>query len=68
MLILTLKEGDQVRVGEGSDQVIVKFAVRETSGRIRLGFTAPPGTPVHREHVYQRIKAGGPRRAIRGRS
>ena len=66
MLILTLKEGDQVRVGEGPDQVIVKFTLG-VRGQIRLGFAAPEHMPVLRESVYQRMRAGGPRRAVRGR-
>ena len=26
-------------------------------GQVRLGFTAPPNVAVHREEVYERIKA-----------
>ena len=53
MLILTRRMGESVMIG---DQVTVTV-LGVKGGQVRLGFTAPPNVAVHREEVYERIKA-----------
>jgi carbon storage regulator len=52
MLVLTRKIGESIRVGEG---IIIK--VLETGGgQAKIGITAPPQMPIHREEIYLRIR------------
>ncbi len=52
MLVLTRKSGESIRLGEA---IIIK--VLETSGRqVKIGITAPPQMPIHREEIYLRIR------------
>ncbi|MFC1484264.1 carbon storage regulator CsrA [Candidatus Neomarinimicrobiota bacterium] len=52
MLVLTRKAGESIRVGDG-----IILTVLECAGKyVRVGITAPPQLPVHREEVYLRIK------------
>jgi len=53
MLILTRRTGESVKIG---DQVTVTV-LGVKGGQVRLGITAPPNVAVHREEVYERIKA-----------
>ena len=53
MLILTRRMGESVMIG---DQVTVTV-LGVKGGQVRLGFTAPPNVAVHREEVYERIRA-----------
>lgn len=55
MLNLDRYPGQRIRIGE--DTVIVVTAVDKTTGRVRLSINAPRETPVHREEIYQRIRA-----------
>ena len=52
MLVLTRKCGESIRV---ADRII--FTILECAGgQVRVGITAPPQLPVHREEVYLRIR------------
>lgn len=51
MLVLSRKQGERVVIGP--DVVITVLEARD--GRVRLGFTAPQGTPIHREEVFEKI-------------
>jgi carbon storage regulator len=51
MLVLSRKCGESVVIGEG----IVVTILAAQGGRVRLGVTAPPEVPVHREEIYQKI-------------
>ena len=53
MLILTRRTGESVKVGD--EVTVTVLGVK--GGQVRLGFTAPPNVAVHREEVYERIKA-----------
>jgi len=53
MLILTRRTGESVKVGD--EVTVTVLGVK--GGQVRLGFTAPPKVAVHREEVYERIKA-----------
>jgi carbon storage regulator len=51
MLILTRRNGENVRIGDD-----IALTVLEVSGtHVRLGVTAPRSIPVHREEVFRRI-------------
>jgi len=56
MLILTRRLGESVKIG---DEVTITVLGMK-GGQVRLGFTAPPNVAVHREEVYERIKAETP--------
>lgn len=51
MLVLSRKQDERVMIGQ--DIVITVLEARD--GRVRLGFEAPQGTPIHREEVFERI-------------
>lgn len=53
MLVVSRKQNERVRLGD--DIVITVIEIRD--GIVRLGFDAPRELPIHREEVYQRIKA-----------
>lgn len=53
MLILTRRVGEKVMIGD--DIVVMVGGVRD--GQVRLAIEAPKDVPVHREEVYERIKA-----------
>jgi carbon storage regulator len=53
MLILTRRLGESVKIGD--EVTVTVLGVK--GGQVRLGFTAPPNVAVHREEVYERIKA-----------
>lgn len=53
MLILSRKRHEKIMIG---DNIIVQ--VMDTKGDdVRIGITAPKDVPVHREEVYEQIKA-----------
>ncbi|MCA1905441.1 MAG: carbon storage regulator CsrA [Desulfarculus sp.] len=53
MLILTRKVGESITIGDGS----ITVSVMEVKGRqVRLGITAPPDTPIHRQEIFDKIK------------
>jgi len=52
MLVLTRKCGESIRV---ADEIV--FTILECAGgQVRVGITAPPQLPIHREEVYLRIR------------
>lgn len=51
MLTLTRKPGERIVIGNDIDITIVDV----TRGKVRIGITAPRGTPVHRGEVRDRI-------------
>ena len=51
MLVLSRKQGERIVIGRD----IVITVLEAPSGRVRLGITAPEGTPIHREEVFQRL-------------
>ena len=54
MLVLSRKENEAIVIGEGENKIIVEVVWLD-SQRVRLGITAPPDVPVHREEVYDKI-------------
>lgn len=54
MLVLTRGKGEKVLIDNG--KVIVEV-VEIRNNRVRLGFTCPTDMPVHREEVYETMKA-----------
>ena len=54
MLVLARDAGESIRIG---DDIIIQV-VTSSSGKLRLGITAPKDIPVHREEVYAAIKNG----------
>jgi carbon storage regulator len=54
MLVLARDIGESIRIG---DDIIIQV-VTSSSGKLRLGITAPKDIPVHREEVYAAIKNG----------
>jgi carbon storage regulator len=59
MLILTRRVGETVTIGE--DVTVTVLGVK--GNQVRIGINAPKTVAVHREEIYERIKAeqkGGP--------
>jgi len=61
MLVLSRKSLESVVVGQSrSFEQLLKVTVLEIkNGRVRLGFEAAAGIPVHRSEVWERIRAAG---------
>lgn len=55
MLILTRKIGEKLVIGDNAEITIT--AVRVDGNQIRIGIDAPKDIPVHREEIYEQIKA-----------
>lgn len=53
MLILTRKVGESIMIGK--DIAVKVLGIR--GGQAKLGIEAPRDLPVHREEIYERIKA-----------
>jgi carbon storage regulator len=53
MLILTRRIGENLKIG---DNVTVSI-LQVRGNQVRIGIAAPKAVPVHREEVYERIKA-----------
>jgi carbon storage regulator len=53
MLVLTRRERESLRIG---DEVLVMILSMK-HGQVRMGIEAPKSGPVHREEVYERIRA-----------
>lgn len=53
MLILTRRTGESVKIGD--DVTVTVLGVKH--GQTRIGITAPKSVAVHREEVYERIRA-----------
>lgn len=56
MLVLSRKQNERILIGP--DIVITVLEARD--GRVRLGFEAPRGTPIHREEVLEKITRAEP--------
>jgi len=61
MLVLSRKSQESVVVGGsgGVEQLLKVTVVEIKNGRVRLGFEAAVGIPVHRLEVWERIRDGG---------
>jgi carbon storage regulator len=53
MLILSRRPGESVKIGD--EVTVTVLGVK--GNQLRLGFTAPRNVAVHREEVYERIRA-----------
>ncbi len=53
MLVLTRRNGESIRIGDG----IIVTVLDQSGGQVKVGITAPPQVPIHREEVYLKIKA-----------
>jgi len=53
MLILTRKSGEGIKIGEDISVVILEIK----GNQVRIGIEAPKDTQVHRDEVYEKIKA-----------
>ena len=56
MLILTRSSGEKLRIG--NDVIVTVIAVK--GGQVRIGIDAPKEVAVHREEVFNRLKARKP--------
>ena len=55
MLILTRREGESVKIGDG-----ITITVLDVKGnQVRLGIEAPKDVAVHREEIHARIRREG---------
>lgn len=52
MLVLRRKVGDSVMIGDCIEVVIVEIRGCD----VKIGFHAPPATPIHRRELYDDIK------------
>jgi carbon storage regulator len=56
MLVVTRRVGQAIKIGQD-----ITVSVQEVNGKqVRIGVDAPRDVPVHREEVYERIKADTP--------
>lgn len=53
MLILTRNKGQAIKIGDSITVVVTEI----NGGRVSIGIDAPKNVPVHREEVFDRIKA-----------
>ncbi len=53
MLVLTRNIGETLNIGD--DITVTVLGIH--CGQVRIGVTAPKDVPVHREEIYQKIKA-----------
>jgi carbon storage regulator len=53
MLILTRRVGETIKIG--NDVGVTVLGVK--GNQVRVGITAPKNVAVHREEIYERIKA-----------
>ena len=61
MLIVTRRVGERIMIG--SDVSVTILGVQ--GGQVRIGIDAPREVEVHREEVYERIKAGSGAESVR---
>lgn len=55
MLVLSRHKDKSVMIGDD-----IKITILEIRGdKVRLGFKAPSGVPIHRQEVYDAIKRAG---------
>ena len=62
MLVLSRKCQESVVIGgsDGSERLLKVTVLEIEGGKVRLGFEADTGVPVHRSEVWERIHAGDP--------
>lgn len=53
MLVLSRKVGQKIRIGDGTELIVVDIR----GDKVRLGFSAPPEVPIHRQEVYEAIQS-----------
>lgn len=53
MLIVTRRSGERVMIGD--DIVVTVAGIKD--GQVRIGIDAPKEIAVHREEIYERVKA-----------
>lgn len=53
MLLITRRPGETLMIGD--DITVTVIAVK--GQHVRIGISAPRSVPVHREEIYERIKA-----------
>jgi carbon storage regulator CsrA len=56
MLILTRRVGESLKIGE--EVTVTVLGVK--GNQVRVGVAAPKSVPVHREEIFERIKAEQP--------
>jgi carbon storage regulator len=62
MLVLSRKPGGKIMIG---DNIVISIeSIRKD--KVRIGIVAPREIPVHREEIYEAIKAGFPGRTSEG--
>ena len=54
MLILQRKCGERVVIGQNIEVTVLKLH----GNHVKLGITGPPGVPIHRQEVHQKIALG----------
>lgn len=54
MLILTRRMGETLIIGEEAEIKVHVLGIK--GNQVRLGITASPDIPVHREEIYDRIQ------------
>mgnify|MGYP005989958005 CR=1 FL=1 len=53
MLVITRRTGEKINIGDDTEITILDIK----SNQVRIGIQAPEGVSVHREEIYNRIKA-----------
>ncbi len=56
MLVLSRQTGETLMIADEIEVTVIEIR----PDRVKLGITAPPNVPVHREEVYRRIAAEQP--------
>ena len=56
MLILSRRKHQSIVIGDS----LIKIIILEVKGhQVKIGIDAPEGLPVHRQEIYERMKAQG---------
>lgn len=58
MLVIGRREGQSAVIADGESKITV-YVLEIRNNYVKLGFEAPKGLPVHRNEVYDSIKAHG---------
>jgi carbon storage regulator CsrA len=54
MLVLSRRRGERLVIGR-KGQVVIEILQVRSDGMVRVGITADPSIPVHREEVWMRL-------------